>query len=278
MNIEAIQILLSFTRQDPAAIGTRRTGVTCLHSACELGIEDVLPSMLKLVSTTHINCLSNYDQTAFDLFLSCYLFTKNNLYMTEESLTRFSTLFDLFVSSGAKLHHITRAYRRTRAPYVTKILTLLLRKSLPLSTVILETDRASIYQDFQTLVCESLCDWPYILESNETMTTQQYQLVLRELQELFLLTYFKSINRLTMNQRLLTRHCTANGKSSKLKKELWIFIQNFIEPDKNPKKLKSICRTKILLNVKSLETLSRSDMAMELPKNLKNYFLFFTSS
>ncbi|UJR27068.1 hypothetical protein I4U23_008370 [Adineta vaga] len=65
------------------------------------------------IQLDNINKLSRSDQTPFDLFLSCYVFTTNNLYTNDEPLQNFSSLFCLFVSYGAKLHHLTKAYRRT---------------------------------------------------------------------------------------------------------------------------------------------------------------------
>ncbi len=173
--------------------------------------------------------------------------------MNEISLKKFSLLFDLFISNGAKLHHLTKAYRRTRAPYVTKILTILFKKNILLSDIILPTDRSTIYADLQSLVCQSLGDWPYLVESNDDITIKQRQLILRQLYELFMFVYYKSINCQTVNKKLLTRYCSANEKNSKIKQILWLFIKNYIEPKKEVGLLKSICRTNILLNIDSID-------------------------
>jgi hypothetical protein len=242
-----------------------------------LGIDEVLPSMIKHISILNINKLSRNDQTPFDLFLCCYLFTKNNLYMNEISLQKFSILFDLFVAHGAKLHHLPKAYRRTRAPYVTKILTILFKKNIRFSDIILQTDRATIYADFQSLVCQSLGDWPYLVESNDDITIQQRQLILRQLYELFIFVYFKSINCQPIDKKLLTRYCSANEKNSKIKQVLWLFIQNFIEPKKEADSLKSICRTNLLLHVNSIDK-NCTNRDLEISKNLESFLLFFMSN
>ncbi|CAF0737169.1 unnamed protein product [Adineta ricciae] len=273
-NIDAIHILLRYGMIDPCLISTRTKQLTCFHAACELGIDEVLPSMMNYIAIENINKLSLGDQTSFDLFLSCYLFTKNNLYMNEESLQKFSSLFDLFVSRGAKLHHLTKAYRRTRAPYVTKILTILLKKNLLLSDIILETGRSTIVNYLQSLICQSLGDWPYLVESNDSITWKQQQIILRQLYELFIFAYFKSCNRQTINKKLLTRCCSANKHNSKMKQILWIFIQNFVEPRKLVEPLKSICRTQILLNIDSIDKHCTS-VNLEIPKELDSYLLFF---
>ena len=259
---------------DPCLISTRKKQLTCFHAACELGIDEVLPSMMNYIAIENINKLSLGDQTSFDLFLSCYLFTKNNLYMNEESLQKFSSLFDLFVSRGAKLHHLTKAYRRTRAPYVTKILTILLKKTLLLSDIVLETGRSTIVNYLQSLICQSLGDWPYLVESNDSITWKQQQIILRQLYELFIFAYFKSCNRQTINKKLLTRCCSANKHNSKMKQILWIFIQNFVESRKSVEPLKSICRTQILLNIDSIDKHCTS-VHLEIPKELDSYLLFF---
>ena len=231
--------------------------------------------MIKQISILNINKLSKSDQTPFDLFLCCYLFTKNNLYMNEISLQKFSFLFDLFVSSGAKLHHLTKAYRRTRAPYVTKILTILFKKDILLSDIILPTDRSTIYTDLQSLVCQSLGDWPYLVESNDDITIKQRQLILRQLYELFMFAYYKSINCQPINKKLLTRCCSANEKNSKIKQILWLFIKNYIEPKKEVGLLKSICRTNLLLNIDSIDK-HCTNIDLEISKDLEHYLLFFT--
>ncbi len=231
--------------------------------------------MIKCTSISNINKLTNSDQTPFDLFLSCYLFTKNNLYMNEESLRKFSLLFDLFVSSGAKLHHLTKAYRRTRAPYVTKILTIVFKKQISFADIILQTDRSTIILDLQSLVCQSLGDWPYLVESNDDITIKQRQLILRQLYELFIFVYYKSINCQSINKKLLTKYCSANEKNSKIKRILWLFMQNFIEPKKEVGLLKSICRTNILLNIDSINK-HCTNSNLEVSKDLEYYLLFFT--
>ncbi|CAF0973860.1 unnamed protein product [Rotaria sordida] len=274
-NVEAIRILLNYSSIDPCLISTRKRQLTCFHVACELGIDEVLPSMIKCISISNINKLSKSNQTPFDLFLSCYLFSKNNLYMKEISLQKFSLLFDLFISNGAKLHHLTKAYRRTRAPYVTKILTILFKKQILFSDIILKTDHATIFVDLESLVCQSLGDWPYIVESNDAITIKQRQLILRQLYELFITVYYKSINIQTINKKLLIRYCSANDKDSKIKQILWLFIKNFIEPTKEIGSLKSICRTKMLLNIDSIDkhcTVSNLGVS----KDLESYLLFFT--
>ncbi|CAF1127981.1 unnamed protein product [Adineta steineri] len=274
-NIEAIHILLRYSATDPCLISTLKKKVTSFHIACEMGIDEVLPTMLKDISITNINKLSSSDQTPFDLFLSCYLFTKHNLYMNEESLKNFSVLFDLFISYGAKLHHLTKAYRRTRAPYVTKILTIILKKNIVFSDIILQTGRSTIISYLQSLICESLGDWPYVVESNDDITVKQRQLILRQLYELFMFAYFKSRNRQEINKKLLTRCCSANEKSSKIKQILWLFIQNFIESKKEVGLLKSICRTNILLNIDSIDKhCTYTNLGVN--KNLEPYLLFFT--
>jgi len=55
INIEAIFILLHYSRIDPCLISTRKQQLTCFHSACELGIDEVLPLMLKNISILNIN-------------------------------------------------------------------------------------------------------------------------------------------------------------------------------------------------------------------------------
>ena len=273
-NVEAIDLLLSYSTIDPCQISTRSRGLTSFHVAGELGIDEVLPSMLRYAAVSNINPLSRHDQTPFDLFLSCYLFTKNNLFMTEASLEAFSSLFDLFISNGAKLHHLTKAYRRTRAPYVTKILNLLWKKQISLASLILPTGRSTILDELQSLVCQSLGDWPYLVESNDSITWKQRQLILRELYELFTFTFFKSPNKQEMNRKLVIRHCSAHEKDSKIKKMLWLFIRTFIEPDKEPKRLKAICRKQLLLH---LSTIDKHCTTAHLPisKDLEQYLLFF---
>jgi len=231
--------------------------------------------MLKTISILNINKLSINDQTPFDLFLSCYLFTKNNLYMDEISLQKFSILFDLFISNGAKLHHLPKAYRRTRAPYVTKILTIVFKKNILFSDMILETGRSTILVDFQSLVCQSLGDWPYLVESNDDITIKQRQLILRQLYELFIFVHYKSINCQIINKKLLTRYCSANEKNSKIKQILWLLIKNYIEPKKEIGLLKSICRSNILLNIDSIDKHCTS-VNLDISKDLENYLLFFT--
>lgn len=243
--------------------------------ACELGIDEVLPSLMQRTTPSTINNLTRSDQTPFDLFLCCYLFTKNNLFMNDESLRNFSRLFDLFVAHGAKLHHLTRAYRRTRAPYVTKILTILFKKDIAFSDIILQTDRSTVLSYLQSLVCESLGDWPYLLEASDTITGKQRQQILRQQYELFMFVYFKSPNRQSVNKRLLTRCCSATEKSSRMKRILWLFITNFVEPKKEPGLLKSVCRTKILANIDSIDHHCTSS-TLEVSKDLEQYLLFFT--
>ena len=80
--------------------------------------------------------------------------------MNHAALENFSILFDLFVNHGAKLHHLTKAYRRTRAPYVTKLLNILWKKQISFTTIILDTGRSTIFDELQALVCQSLGDWP----------------------------------------------------------------------------------------------------------------------
>jgi len=240
-----------------------------------LGINEILPSMIKTISILNINKLSRSDQTPFDLFLSCYLFTKTSLDKDEITLEKFSELFDLFISNGAKLHHLTKAYRRTRASYVTKILTIIFKKSIVFSEIILQTDRATILMDLQSLVCQSLGDWPYQVESIDNITLKQRQLILRQLYELFLAVYYKSINRQILNTKLLTRYCSANEKNSKMKQVLWLFMKNFIEPKKDAGSLKSICRTEILLHLDSVvKHCINSELSIS--KDLEVYLLFFT--
>jgi hypothetical protein len=195
--------------------------------------------------------------------------------MNEESLRKFSLLFDLFVSSGAKLHHLTKAYRRTRAPYVTKILTIVFKKQISFADIILQTDRSTIILDLQSLVCQSLGDWPYLVESNDDITIKQRQLILRQLYELFIFVYYKSINCQSINKKLLTKYCSANEKNSKIKRILWLFMQNFIEPKKEVGLLKSICRTNILLNIDSINK-HCTNSNLEVSKDLEYYLLFFT--
>jgi hypothetical protein len=270
-------MLLRYSSIDPCSISTRKRQLTCFHVACELGIDEVLPSMIKYTSTLNINKLSTSDQTPFDLFLSCYLFTKNNLYMDNLSLQKFSSLFDFFVLNGAKLHHLTKAYRRSRAPYVTKILIILFKKQISFSDIILQTNRSTIFADLQSLVCQSLGDWPYLIESNDDITLKQRQFILRQLYELFIFVYFKSINCQPINKNLLTIHCSANEKNSKIRQILWLFIRNFIEPIKEMGLLKSICRKSILLNLNSIDKhCTTSDL--EITKDLENYLLFFSKN
>lgn len=243
--------------------------------ACELGIDEVLPTMMKSISVSNINKLSYVDQTPFDLFLCCYLFTKNDLYMNEIGLEKFSSLFDLFLLNNAKLHHLTKAYRRTRAPFVTKILTILFKKNISFYDVMLDTGRSTLFTDLQSLVCQSLGDWTYLVESNDNIKTKQRQLILRQLYELFICVHYKSINAQQINKKLLTRYCSASEKDSKIKQVLWLFIKNFIEPNKNAGSLKSICRTKILLNINSIDKhCTTTDLGTS--KDLENYLLFFT--
>lgn len=230
--------------------------------------------MINVISPSNINKLSRSDQTPFDLFLSCYLFTKTSLDKDEISLEKFSVLFDLFISSGAKLHHLTKAYRRTRASYVTKILTIVFNKSILFPEIILQTDRATILTDLQSLVCQSLGDWPHLVESNDNITIKHRQLILRQIYELFLVVYYKSINRQVLNKNLLTRYCSANEKNSKMKQILWLFMKNFIEPKKQAGSLKSICRTEILLNLNSL-TKHCIHSNLFITKDLEDYLLFF---
>lgn len=233
---------------------------------------------MKNISINNINKLSSNDQTPFDLFLSCYLFSKNSLYMDQTSLQKFSLLFDLFVSNGAKLHHLTKAYRRTRAPYVTKILTIIFRKNILFSNLILPTNRSTILTDFQSLVCQSLGDWPYIVESNDDISIKQRQLILKQLYELFLIVYYKSINCQVLNKKLLTRCCSANEKDSNIKKVLWIFLKNFVEPNKKEVGLlKSICRTNLLLHINSIDK-HCSNTYLDITKDLENYLLFFSKN
>lgn len=197
--------------------------------------------------------------------------------MDERSLQKFSLLFDLFISNGAKLHHLTKAYRRTRAPYVTKLLTMIFGKNILFSDIILQTNRSTILVDFQSLVCESLGDWPYIVESNDDITIKQRQLILKQLYELFLIVHYKSRNCQTINKKLLTRCCSANDKSSKIKQVLWSFIKNFIEPKKEAGLLKSICRTNVLLNIDSVDK-HCTNMHLNISKEQENYLLFFSKN
>ncbi|CAF1958318.1 unnamed protein product [Rotaria magnacalcarata] len=276
-NIEAIFILLKHSCIDPCLISTRKQQLTSFHVACELGIDEVLPSMMKFISILNINKLTKNDQTPFDLFLSCYLFSKNNLFMNATSLEKFSSLFDLFLSNGAKLHHLTKAYRRTRASYVTKIFTVLFKKHISFNDIILQTDRSTILVDLQSLVCQSLGDWTSLVESNDDIKAKQRQSILRQLYELFICVYYKSTSVQPINKRLLTRYCTANEKDSKIKQILWLFIKNFIEPKKEVELLKSICRTKILLNLQSIDKrCTTSDLGIS--KDLEHYLLFFAMS
>ena len=231
--------------------------------------------MIKHISKLTINNLSKNDQTPFDLFLSCYLYTKNNLFMNEISLQKFSSLFDLFIFNGGKLHHLTRAYRRTRASYVTKILTIIFKKQLSFSDIILQTNRSTILLDLQSLTCQSLGDWPYLVQSNDGITSKQCQLILRQLYELFTFVYYKSINAQIIDRKLLRRYCLANEKDSTMKQILWSFIKNFIEPTKAVERLKSMCRRKILLNLKSIDKHCIS-LDLGISNNLENYLLFFT--
>ena len=232
--------------------------------------------MIRSTCTANINKLSQNNQTPFDLFLSCYLFTKNNLYMNDVSLERFSTLFDLFVANGAKLHHLTRAYRRTRAPYVTKILTLLLKKTISFHEIILEPDRATIASDLQSIICQSLGDWPYLLESSDSTTPKQRQMILRQLYELFTSAFYKSINRQPMSTKLLTRCCAADGTSATMKRILWLLIETFVGPPKQMVPLKSICRKQILRHVDSIDEHCTSSH-LHVSKQLERYLLFFTN-
>lgn len=275
MNIEAIFILLRYSSTDPCSISTRKGRLTSFHAACNQGIDEVLPAMIKNVCKTNINNLSNADQTPFDLFLSCYLFNKTTLEKDEIALKKFSDLFDLFVSNGAKLHHLTKAYRRTRAPYVTKLLTIIFKKSLDFSELILQTGRSTILADFQSLVCQSLGDWPDLVESNDSIIMKQRLLILRQLYELYVVVCYKSINRQVLNERALKRYCFANEKNFKMKQILWIFIKHFTEPKRTMGSLKSICRTKILLNLNSIEkdcTCSK----LSISNDLENDLLFLT--
>ena len=230
--------------------------------------------MIRLISPANINKLSRSDQTPFDLFLSCYLFTKTSLDRDEIVLGNFSTLFDLFVSNGAKLHHLTKAYRRTRAPYVTKILTIVFRKSMLFPEMILSTDRETILTDLQSLLCQSLGDWPHLVESSDELTIRQRQVILRQLFELFLMVHHKSINRQVWNKKLLTRYCSANEKSSKMKQILWLFIKNYIEPPKEAGSLESICRRQILLHLNSVVQYPLHS-TLSISKDLEAYLLFF---
>lgn len=231
--------------------------------------------MLKCSSPIYINRLSRHDQTPFDLFLSCYLFTKNNLFMNDAALEKFSLLFDLFISYGAKLHHLTKAYRRTRAPFVTKILNILWNKSIAFSSIILDTGRATIFNDLQSLVCEALCDWPYLVESNDTISWKQHQMILRELYDLFLFAYYKSVNRQPIKNQVLIRYCKANENSSKIRQILWLFLRSYIEKEKEPSTLQSICRKQILRTLKSVEK-NCTHASLEMPKHLEPYLLFFS--
>ena len=196
--------------------------------------------------------------------------------MNDVSLERFSSLFDLFVANGAKLHHLTRAYRRTRAPYVTKILTILLKKPISFHEIILQPDSATIAGDLQSIICQSLGDWPYLLESSDSTTPKQRQMILRQLYELFTYAYYKSINRQPMNTKLLTRCCAADGTSSVMKRILWLFIENLVGPTKQMVPLKSICRKEILRHVDSIDERCTS-LHLHVSKQLEQYLLFFAS-
>lgn len=275
MNIEAIFILLRYSSIDPCLISTRKAQLTSFHAACNLGIDEVLPAMIKNVSKSTINNLTSNDQTPFDLFLSCYLFNKTTLEKDEIALQKFSILFDLFVSNGAKLHHLTKAYRRTRAPYVTKLLTIIFKKPIPFSDLILPTDRSTILADFQSLVCQSLGDWPDLVESNDSLTGKQRLLILRQLYELYLVVCYKSINHQSLNERSLKRYCFSNDKNFKMKQILWIFMKNFRESKRTVESLKSICRTKILLAVNSMDK-DCTHSKLSISKDLENHLLFVT--
>ena len=277
MNIEAICILLRYSSTDPCLISTRKAQLTSFHAACNVGIDEVLPIMIKNVSPSTINNLTRNDQTPFDLFLSCYLFSKTTLEKDEIALKKFSILFDLFVSHGAKLHHLTKAYRRTRAPYVTKLLTIIFKKSIPLEELILPTTRCTIVADFQSLVCQSLGDWPDLVESNDSMTIKQRVTVLRQLYELYVVVCYQSINRQVLNERALKRYCFANEKSVKMKQILWIFIKNFTEPKRTVESLKSICRTTILLAMNSIDK-DCAHSNLSISKDLENHLLFLTKN
>ncbi len=231
--------------------------------------------MMKTISIANINKLSVNDQTPFDLFLSCYLFTKRSLEKDEISLQKFGILFDLFISNGAKLHHLTKAYRRTRAEYVAKILIIIFRREILFSDIILQTDRATILVDLQSLVCQSLGDWPDLVELNESITFNQRQLILRQCYELFLLGFYKSNNRQIINKKLLIRYCSADKKDSKMKQILWLFMKNFTEPIKEIGLLKSICRTNILLNLRSIDQ-HCTNIDLGVSKDLESYLLFLT--
>lgn len=195
--------------------------------------------------------------------------------MNDTALEKFSHLFDLFVSHGAKLHHLTKAYRRTRAPYVTKVLNILWKKQIPFSSIILETGRSTIFNDLQSLVCQSLGDWPYLVESSEILSLKQQQLIARELYELFTFAHYKSVNRQPINTKLLIRYCSANEKSSKIRQVLWLFLRSFIEPCKEAQPLKSICRKQILLRLESIEK-QCTYTSLEISKLLEKYLLFFS--
>ncbi|CAF4043335.1 unnamed protein product, partial [Rotaria magnacalcarata] len=172
---------------------------------------------------------------------------------------------------------IDKTYRRTRASYVTKIFTVLFKKHISFNDIILQTDRSTIFVDLQSLVCQSLGDWTSLVESNDDIKAKQRQSILRQLYELFICVYYKSTSVQPINKRLLTRYCTANEKDSKIKQILWLFIKNFIEPKKEVELLKSICRTKILLNLQSIDKrCTTSDLGIS--KDLEHYLLFFTMS
>ena len=80
-----------------------------------------------------------------------------------------------------------------------------------------------------------------------------------------------------LNTKLLIRHCNATQKSSRIKQILWFFLRNFIEPDKEPKQLKSMC-ARIFIS-----TYNQSINIVHIPhwifpNNLNTTFSFFPSN
>jgi len=248
--------------------------MTAFHLACELGLDEILPAMLDKISPNNINKCSSNDQTAFDLFLSAYLFSKQTLDKDEIFFEKFSQLFDLFVAKGAKLNHLTRAYRRTRAKSVAKILTIIFQKSISFSDLILRTNTSTIINDFQSFTCQSLADWISLIDSKDNITISDREHVLRQVYELFLTVYYQSPNRQLLNTKLLKRYCSANQNDSGMKQIFWLFLRSFLDKQTEPDLLKSICRKKVLLQIQSVSK-HCTFQHLSISKDLEYYLLFF---
>ncbi|CAF0808673.1 unnamed protein product [Didymodactylos carnosus] len=293
-NIDVIRLLLKYPNVDPCVVKTAKKGLTSLHVACEIGLDDVIPLMIKSSSSNLINRQNTKGQTAFDCFLSCYLFNKNDLYMNENGLKVFTTIFNVFVEYGGKLNRLSKSYRRTRAPYIVKILTILFQKNDEFFKLFINPE--IMINDLEQLIYDSLSDTirlasfkgeikvsieqtkqimndPLLREYliKEKLLREQ---ILREVFDLFFLVHKSSFINLTYNQ--LLHNCHVDSTKPKIRQALWLLIKDFYyirTSDDGSVTLKSACRKNILLNLKSIQTCCYTKQ-LEIPKYLEKYLLF----